>query len=282
MRTFKNLLMGIVAGVGGVAPGLSGSVLMVLMGIYEQTLEALGSIFTDFKKKITFLAPLLLGMLIGVLLFSKVVDYLLVTYELATRYAFFGLVLGTLPLFFYQTQKRGFRKRYYLLMAVSVAAGIFLFGTHTALFPTVTEPTFLQSALMGLIVGFSSIVPGVDSSVILASIGYYEIYVSALADLNLRILLPELLGLAVGAIAVSAGLNQLLKRWYSVTFSVLFGLFISMIPGMLNEKCVITSVSDALTALICTVAGFALSYYLADASRLNAKIKTIFSRGKKK
>lgn len=282
MRTFKNLLMGIVAGVGGVAPGLSGSVLMVLMGIYEQTLEALGSIFTDFKKKITFLAPLLLGMLIGVLLFSKVVDYLLVTYELATRYAFFGLVLGTLPLFFYQTQKRGFRKRYYLLMAVSVAAGIFLFGTHTALFPTVTEPTFLQSALMGLIVGFSSIVPGVDSSVILASIGYYEIYVSALADLNLRILLPELLGLAVGAIAVSAGLNQLLKRWYSVTFSVLFGLFISMIPGMLNETCVITSVSDALTALICTVAGFALSYYLADASRLNAKVKAIFSRGKKK
>lgn len=274
--------MGIVAGVGGVAPGLSGSVLMVLMGIYEQTLEALGSIFTDFKKKITFLAPLLLGMLIGVLLFSKVVDYLLVTYELATRYAFFGLVLGTLPLFFYQTRKRGFRKRYYLLMAVSVAAGIFLFGTHTALFPTVTDPTFWQSALMGLIVGFSSIVPGVDSSVILASIGYYEIYVSALADLNLRILLPELLGLAVGAIAVSAGLNQLLKRWYSVTFSVLFGLFVSMTPGMLNENCVITSVSDALTALICTVAGFAVSYYLADANRLNEKIRALLTRGKKK
>ena len=37
-----NFLKGIVAGIGGVSPGLSGSVLLILLGLYHQTLEALG------------------------------------------------------------------------------------------------------------------------------------------------------------------------------------------------------------------------------------------------
>lgn len=281
MTILKNFLKGIVAGIGGVAPGLSGSVLMVLMGIYEQTVDALGSIFKDFRKKLAFLAPLLLGMLGGVLLFSQVVDYGLRNFEFATRYTFLGLVLGTLPLFFHETRKKGFRRRYYFVMAASAIAGLFLFGMNTALFPSVTEPTFWQSAFMGVIVGLSSIIPGVDSAVILSALGYYDLYVAALAQLNFAVLLPELLGLAVGAVAVSAIMNLLLKRFYTPTFSVLFGLFLSMIPGMLNEKCVISSPLDGLIATACTVGGFLVSFYLGDLRRINEKIKAVWTRRQK-
>lgn len=280
MTILKNFFKGIIAGIGGVAPGLSGSVLMVLMGIYEQTVDALGSIFKDFRKKIAFLVPLLLGMLGGVLLFSQVVDYALRNFEFATRYAFLGLVLGTLPLFFHETRKKGFRRGYYLVMGASAAVGLFLFGLNVRAFPTVMEPTFWQSALMGVIVGFSSIIPGVDSSVILSALGYYDLYVASLAQLNFAVLLPEALGLAVGAVAVSAAMNVLLKRFYTPTFSVLFGLFLSMIPGMLNDKCAIASPTDALIALACTVGGFLVSYYFGDARRINEKIKAAISRRK--
>ena len=48
-------LKGIIVGFGGIAPGLSGSVLLIIFGLYQKTLEYLGSIFKDFKKKIYFL-----------------------------------------------------------------------------------------------------------------------------------------------------------------------------------------------------------------------------------
>ena len=68
-----NFLKGIVAGIGGIAPGLSGTVLLILMGLYRPVLDALGSVFSDFKKKVRFLLPIVAGMILGVLVFSRVI-----------------------------------------------------------------------------------------------------------------------------------------------------------------------------------------------------------------
>lgn len=57
-----------------------------------------------------FLMPLVLGFGCGVLVFSKVVDFLLEHYEFQTRYLFFGLVIGTVPLFYKSVRKNGFEK----------------------------------------------------------------------------------------------------------------------------------------------------------------------------
>ena len=46
-----NFLKGIVVGVGGIAPGLSGSVLLVIFRLYEKTVNAIGTIFKNFKEK---------------------------------------------------------------------------------------------------------------------------------------------------------------------------------------------------------------------------------------
>ena len=72
-----HFLKGIVAGIGGVSPGLSGSVLLILLGLYHQTLEALGTLLTRFKSNLRFLLPIVLGLVTGVLLFSKVIDFCL-------------------------------------------------------------------------------------------------------------------------------------------------------------------------------------------------------------
>ena len=87
IRFFK----GIVVGIGGVAPGLSGSVLLIIFGLYQKTLEALGSLFSAPKKNLRFLIPLVLGMFAGVLLFSRVIDHCLAFYEVPTRFCFLGL-----------------------------------------------------------------------------------------------------------------------------------------------------------------------------------------------
>jgi putative membrane protein len=280
MSYFKNFIKGMVAGVGGIVPGLSGSVLMVLLDIYEHTVRALGTLFQNFKKNVRFLLPVLLGMVCGVLLFSRVVDFLLMNFAFATRYAFLGLVLGTVPLFYHQIGKHGFPKYCYAIIFASVVAGFLLLGFNRNLFAPVTEPNFLQSMLMGLIVAASSIVPGVDSAVILSTFGFYELYVGSLAELNLVVLLPAGLGLALGAVVISAIMHLLLKKAYTITFSVLFGLFLAMIPNVLDAGCRIATVLDGLIAFAFVLAGFLVSYFLGDWKANTARLKVWLARFK--
>lgn len=278
MKLVVNFLKGIVAGIGGIIPGLSGSVLMVLLGIYEQTIHALGTLLSNFRKNIRFLLPVLLGMGCGVLLFSKAVDYFLVHHSFQTRYAFLGMVLGTVPLFYQQIGKKGFPKYCYALILGAAVFGFLVFGINRTLFPPVAHPSFLQCVLMGILVAASSIVPGVDGAVILSALGFYELYVASLANLNFHVLLPALLGLILGAIVISAGMNFLIKKAYSMTFSVLFGFFISIIPNMLDDSCRIESISDGLVAIAFALGGCLLSYYLGDVNGNNARLRALFGK----
>lgn len=278
METIKHFLKGIIAGVGGIAPGLSGSVLLVIMGLYEKTINALGTLFKHFKKNVKFLLPVCLGMACGVLLFSKIVDFLLANFETPTRFAFLGLVLGTIPLFYRQVRKKGFRNRYYFVMLVAGLAGLMLFGMNRALFPQITDPNFFQKVLLGVAVAGSSIVPGVDSAVIMSSLGLYELYVSSIANLDMRVLLPALIGLVLGAAAISAGMNFLLKKAYTLTFSVIFGLFISIIPNILQDCYKINNLWEGAVAIAFALAGCIVSYYLGDISANNARLKRLFKK----
>lgn len=283
MAFLKNFFKGIVAGIGGIAPGLSGSVLLVILGLYEQTVNAIGTLFLDFKKNIKFLLPLVLGLGVGILLFSKVVDFLLENFAFQTRYAFLGLIVGTIPLFYKQVRKKGFRKRYYFLIAAAAALGFFLFGFNRHLFPAVTNPNLWQSILLGVTVAGSSIVPGVDSAAIMSAFGLYELYVHSLADLNLQILIPAAGGLAVGAAVISTVMNLLIRNVYTGTFSVIFGLFLAIIPTVvMEENCTVTSVPMGLTALGFAVVGVLISLYFGDIKGNNERIRRLFVKLKNK
>ena len=119
-----NFFKGIIAGIGGIAPGLSGSVLLVILGLYQNTITAIGTLFKDFKKNILFLIPLFCGFGIGIIIFSKVIDFLLGNFEMYTRFAFLGLVLGTIPLFYKEVKKEGFNKKYYIPIVLSAIVHI--------------------------------------------------------------------------------------------------------------------------------------------------------------
>lgn len=283
MTFLRNFFKGVVAGIGGVAPGLSGSVLLVILGAYEQTVNAIGTLFVNFKKNIKFLFPLVAGLGVGILLFSKVVDFLLEAYEFQTRYAFLGLIIGTIPLFYRQVTKKGFRKGYYILIAVAAGLGFFLFGFNRHLFPEVTAPNLWQSVLLGVVVAGSSIIPGVDSAAIMSAFGMYELYVSSLADLNLQVLLPALIGLAVGALIISILMNLLIKKAYTPTFSAIFGLFLAVIPTVvMRPECTITTVPQGLSAVGFAALGALLSLYLGDIHGNNQRIRRRISKLTKK
>ena len=276
-----NFLKGILVGMGGIAPGLSGSVLLVILGLYQKTITAIGTIFKNFKKNIAFLFPLFLGFGVGVLLFSKIVDFLLGNYEMYTRYAFLGLVLGTIPLFYKEVKKEGFSKKYYIYIIIAAILGFSLFFFNKNLFPTITNPNLFQSVLLGVAVAGSSIVPGVDSAVILSSLGLYELYVGSLADFNLSILIPAGFGLVIGALVISFIINKLIKKYYTATFSIIFGLFLSIIPNVLNSSCTLGLNVNAVISIIIMIISFGVSYFLGNVKENVKKIKSFFGKLKK-
>ena len=271
-------LKGIIVGLGGIAPGLSGSVLLIIFGLYRKTLEALGTLLTDFRKKVRFLLPLAGGMVIGVLLFSKVIDYLLRFHEMPTRFCFLGLILGTLPMVWREVKKEGFSRKYLLLIALAAGLGVWFFTVNPAAFPQVTDPTLLQSVLLGVAVAATAIIPGVDPAVFLSTLGFYEMYVAALANLDFSVLVPMAVGLGIGAVAISRGMNLLFRRLYTATQCVIFGIFLSMIPNMLSDNCALGFNGVSILSLVLTVLGFGLSFYLGDLEENNRRLKSLFQR----
>lgn len=274
-RFFK----GIIVGLGGVAPGLSGSVLLIIFGLYQKTLDALGNLLTDFRKHLRFLAPLVAGMFLGVLLFSKVIDFFLNSYEMPTRFCFLGLILGTLPMVWQEVRKEGFSRGYYLVIGLAALAGTWFFTVNPNAFPQVSDPTLLQKLLLGVAVAATAIVPGVDPAVFLSTLGFYEMYVKALANVDLAILIPMVGGLAAGAVAISFAMSWLFRRFYTASFSVIFGIFLSMIPNMLTADCVLGWNSVSAVSVAVLILGFMISWFLGDLPRHKARFAKKRNRG---
>ena len=74
-----------------VIPGVSGSAMLMLFGVYSIVLEAISTI------DIPVLLPLGIGFGIGVLVFTKLMEYLLKNYYGITFYAILGFVIGAIP-----------------------------------------------------------------------------------------------------------------------------------------------------------------------------------------
>lgn len=264
-------LKGLIVGIGGIAPGLSGSVLLVILGLYQKTINAFATLFKNFKKNILFLLPLCIGFGIGAIIFSKIVDFLLNNFEAWTRFTFLGLVIGTIPLFYKEVKKEGFSNKYYLVIIITTILGLSIFSFNSNLFLPITNPNLFQSIILGIAVAGSSIIPGVDSAVILSTLGLYELYVSSLANFDLPILIPAGFGLIIGVIVISFIINKLITKFYTMTFSIIFGLFLSIIPNVLNESCTLQMNIHSLICIIFAIIGFVVSFYLGDIQGNNKK-----------
>lgn len=88
------ILAGSVAAVALVLPGISVSYLLLLLGLYDSTIHALDSF------DLTFLLPLAVGLIIGILSTAKLLEHLLTRYPRATYLIILGFMLASLPTLF--------------------------------------------------------------------------------------------------------------------------------------------------------------------------------------
>lgn len=87
---FYILLCGIIASSAMILPGISGSLILVILGVYKYLIDSLDNL--ELIIIFTFIA----GALIGLLGFSKILKYLFNNYRSTTYAVMLGLVIGSI------------------------------------------------------------------------------------------------------------------------------------------------------------------------------------------
>ena len=89
-------LTGIIFISGKIIPGISSSFLMMLIGMYEYTLNMLAHPFSLSKGELYSLIPLTIGAGLGAVAFLKLMNYLLEKHHNLTYSAIIGFVIGSI------------------------------------------------------------------------------------------------------------------------------------------------------------------------------------------
>ncbi len=91
-------LVGMIASATMIIPGISGSFVLMLLGYYKPIIDVVSSL-TDFSllgKNILILGVLGIGILIGIVLVAKLIEYLFKKAEVKTYYGVLGFVLASI------------------------------------------------------------------------------------------------------------------------------------------------------------------------------------------
>ena len=262
-----NFFKGILGGVGNIIPGLSGSALLVIVGLYQKCINAITEIvkFKNLKKNILFLIPIGLGVVVGTVVIGNVLVYVLDKFPMQTSYAFLGFIVGTIPMLFKEANKKGFKKSYIIPLAIAIAAGFSLLLLKNSSAVQDLELHFIEKMILGFILAGSTIIPGISSTVLLSMIGYYEFYLVAVAKVDVIALLPVMIGLGIGAIMFAFLIKVLLDKHYGYTYYAISGFCIATIPAVIRGSFGFNLVT--LISCLLAVIAFALTYYTSKQSK---------------
>ena len=91
-------LVGMVAAATMVIPGVSGSFVLMLLGFYEPIIKTISNITKPslLGTNLSILLPFGLGILIGIVLVAKILEYLFKKHEVSTYYAILGFITASI------------------------------------------------------------------------------------------------------------------------------------------------------------------------------------------
>lgn len=109
LNIIRLFCVGIAVGMANVIPGVSGGTLAVVFNVYDQFINAITFNVKNIWQNRRFVFPMLGGMALGVLIFSKLISLLYSNFPFQTNCFFTGLILGSIPLL-YSLMIRGGKK----------------------------------------------------------------------------------------------------------------------------------------------------------------------------
>lgn len=274
------ILQGIVIGIATVIPGVSGGTMALVMGIYEKLLDSVNNIGKDtfklalnclmlkkdsLKDMIThlkeanfaFLLQIALGALIAIVVFSKMISYLLTDYTDPTYGFFLGLIIASS--YYPIKMLKKFSLLGLMVVVIGTAVPVYIASSvdseqkienavqkaelkeknkssslseQTKKTNKYTTKYMIMLFLAGTITITASILPGVSGSFILLLFGLYFDVLKAIYSFDLYTLALLGSGCAIGLFTFSRLFSFLLKKYYDLTVCFLIGLMFGSIYGI--------------------------------------------------
>ena len=255
MKFITNFFKGILIGAGCILPGISSGVLCVIFGIYDLLLDSVLNFFHDIKKNFNFLCPIVFGGLIGMIIFSNFLQYLLLKYPIQTKSIFIGLILGGVVLLFRQIIKeKGWKKQNIIYFFISFMIGVgMVYLEHKLSIKNLENVSFLYLVLSGFLMSIGIVVPGVSSTIILMLLGTYSYYLTAVSNLFLPVLIPMSIGVFLGSLLIMKMIKILLEKYYEKTMYSIIGFSIGAIFVLFPS---ILTIGDFAISVLCFIIGY--------------------------
>ena len=94
---FILFLVGVIAAATMVIPGVSGSFVLMLIGFYKPIVKVVSNLtdFSNLFNNLLILIPFGVGVLVGIILVAKLIEFLFNKYEISTYYAILGFVFAS-------------------------------------------------------------------------------------------------------------------------------------------------------------------------------------------
>lgn len=240
-----NVIFGTLIGAGMILPGVSGSVIAVILGVYDNVIFLINDKEVKLLNKFVKLLPLLIGLIIGITIFGNILLILFENYPFQTMYAFMGLILGEIPVLLDELNKKTGKnldlKWFFITLIVSLLL--------TYLPDKLSINNYIASSSVPLylfIAGFlyisGKIIPGISSSLFLMILGLYDYILNIIANPfslsfnELIYLIPFIVGILIGFIVLIKFINYLLKNKFHQTYSAIIGFVLgsifSIYPGI--------------------------------------------------
>lgn len=271
------VLKGFLLGIANVIPGVSGGTLALTLGIYQDLIGAISHFFKNLKKNLKFLIPLGIGMVIAILLGSKVITFCLDKFALPTTLFFIGLIVGGIPLL---TKKLKGRRLKPLNLAVFLLTfGIVMImtflnaGNNAVDLSNMSVIQFILLMIVGMVAAATMVIPGVSGSFVLMLLGYYKPVMATLGNLtdfsllghNVLVLAPFGIGLLIGIVGIAKLIEFLLKKYEIPTYYGIVGFVTASVIGLgIGLVGVPTTTLQVLAGLVLFVIAFITGYKLGD------------------
>lgn len=267
-ENLKLIFKGFIIGLGKIIPGVSGAMLAISMGVYETGLKAIGNVFSEFKKYYKFLLFLGIGIVLAIVLGSKVVVFCLNNFYLPTMLLFIGMIVGGIKPLFKEVKGEKVKLKSLiislLVVVLLLVVSLLDFGQDKSNF-TKNISSFFIFFLGGILDAAATVIPGISGTALLMILGYYNIIMNSFSDMfnlanlanNMFVLVPFLLGTAFGVIVIAKIMNYLFNNHKTTTYYAIIGFACVSVLILLGQTFSGTyQILEILISLVLFVAGY--------------------------
>jgi len=280
---------GFFIGVSLFAPGISGSIIAIILGVFQDLIRVFAHPIKYLKDNILFLIPLFVGVAGAALFFMTGFDYLVDEHIRTAYMLFIGMVAGSLPMITQEIKRHPFKRKYSIgfvvafLLTVTIMIVIMLIdedGIATNAEGIAVSWPLL--ALGGLFVGATALIPGVSISTMLIVIGLHDDLISA-AQLgfrgdhsNLWLFMLFIACAVAGVVLVSRGIKKAFDKHLGAANTTVLGFSAGTLVGLVLQAIWIYDPNFTWwLGAIMLVVGFAVSTFFVMMGKNTNQEKTL-------